>query len=220
MFLFPVFAFSVEISPNRYGLKVVEDLSIYEALVAEDPAKALVDLESFIPGLAVDVRYATRENFMGEKLYPVAKVYLRRPAAEALRAVQKELAEEGLGLKVFDGYRPYRVTEKMWERYGDPDFVADPKSGSRHNRGCAVDVTLISLKTGEALPMPTGYDEFTKAAAADFADLPEEVIKNREVLRKAMDRHGFEMLPSEWWHFDFRGWEKFELMNVPLDKLP
>ena len=115
-----------------------------------------------------------------------------------MKSVQEELAERGLGLRVFDGYRPYRVTEKMWERYEDPDYVADPKFGSRHNRGCAVDVTLISLATGKPLAMPTGYDEFTERAAAAYADLPKEVIENRTLLRDVMSRHGFEMLPSEW----------------------
>src|SRR5690606_6338301 len=132
---------------------------------------------------------------------------------------QEDLAKRGFGLRVFDGYRPYAVTEKMWERYRNPDYVADPKFGSRHNRGCAVDVTLVSLATGKAVAMPTGYDEFSEKAAADFADLPEEIIENRTLLVATMSRHGFEVLSSEWWHFDFRGWEKFELMDIPLDEL-
>jgi D-alanyl-D-alanine dipeptidase len=105
---------------------------------------------------------------------------------------------------------------KMWEPIRNPDFVADPAKGSRHNRGAAVDLTLIDLKTGRELPMPTGFDDFTPRAHQDFMELPPEAIANRAKLREAMKRHGFEPLPTEWWHFDFRGWERFELMDVPL----
>jgi D-alanyl-D-alanine dipeptidase len=156
---------------------------------------------------------------MHQTLYPVAKVFLRRPAAIALHDVERELAREGLGLKLFDGYRPYRVTVRMWKPIRNPDFVADPAKGSRHNRGAAVDLTLIDLRTGRELPMPTGYDAFTPKARQDYNDLPAEAIANRARLRDVMTRHGFDPLPSEWWHFDFRGWEKFELLDLPLDRL-
>jgi D-alanyl-D-alanine dipeptidase len=149
----------------------------------------------------------------------VAKVFLRRPAAIALHDVERELAREGLGLKIFDGYRPYRVTVRMWKPIRNPDFVADPAKGSRHNRGAAVDLTLIDLRTGRELAMPTGYDAFTVKARQDYNDLPAEAIANRARLRDVMTRHGFDPLPSEWWHFDFRGWEKFELLDLPLEKL-
>ena len=156
---------------------------------------------------------------MKKTLYPVAKAYLRAPAARALVAVQRELADRGLGIKVFDAYRPYRVTEAMWEPIKNPDYVADPAKGSRHNRGAAVDLTLIDLKTGAELPMPTPYDDFTSRAAHAFTDLPADALRNRALLREVMTRHGFEPLPSEWWHYDFRGWERFELMDVPLETL-
>ena len=206
------------IPANKYGLHVVPDLATYQRLAQRDPDQRLIDV-STIPGIRIDVRYATTNNFMHEKLYPVAKVYLRVPAAKALAEVQRELAAEHLGLLVFDGYRPYSVTEKMWEPIRNPDFVADPAKGSRHNRGAAVDLTLVNSASGEELQMPTPYDDFTPRARADYADLPPQAIANRAKLRDAMVRHGFDQLPSEWWHFDFRGWERFELMNVPLEEL-
>lgn len=194
------------------SLYVVRDLPTYERLAQADPDKRLVE----ITGIATDVRYATSNNFMHTPLYPVARVMLRAPAARALADVQRDLAPRGLGLKIFDGYRPYSVTVRMWEPIKNPDFVADPAKGSRHNRGAAVDLTLIDLATGAEVPMPTPYDDFTPRARQDFDDLPPEAIANRKILRDAMTAHGFDALPSEWWHFDYRGWERFELLDVPL----
>jgi D-alanyl-D-alanine dipeptidase len=194
---------------------VVKSMAEYERLVAADPDERLVE----ITDIPRDVRYATTDNFMHQQLYPVSKVFLRRPAAIALHDVERELAREGLGLKIFDGYRPYRVTVRMWKPIRNPDFVADPAKGSRHNRGAAVDLTLIDLRTGNPLPMPTGYDAFTSKARQDFNELPAEAIANRAKLRDVMTKYGFDPLPSEWWHFDFRGWEKFELLDLPLTAL-
>ena len=215
LFLFA--ACATQIAPNRYGLRVVPDVATYERLANADPEKRLVDLESL--GIPIDVRYATPNNFMKKTLYPVAKAYLRAPAARALAEIQRELAPRGVGLKVFDAYRPYRVTEAMWKPIRNPDYVADPARGSRHNRGAAVDLTLIDLRSGAELPMPTGYDDFTERAAHAYTDLPADVLANRALLREVMTKHGFEPLPSEWWHYDFSGWERFELMNVALEDL-
>jgi len=199
--------------------KLIGALVLFAACAtARDSDQRLVDV-STIPGIRLDVRYATTNNFMHEQLYPVAKVFLRAPAAKALAGVQHDLASEHLGLKVFDGYRPYSVTVKMWERIHNPDFVADPAKGSRHNRGAAVDLTLVDLDTGAEVAMPTPYDDFTSRARADYPDLPPNVIANRAKLRDVMVRHGFYPLPTEWWHFDFRGWERFGLMNVPLERV-
>jgi len=202
---------------NRYDLPVVPDVATYERLIQLDADNRLVDLASL--GIPLDIRYATANNFMKKPLYPVAKAYLRAPVARALAEVHRELATRGLGIKVYDAYRPYRVTEAMWEPIKNPDFVADPAKGSRHNRGAAVDLTLIDLKTGAELPMPTGYDDFTERAAHAFTDLPAEPRANRAILRDIMVKHGFEPLPSEWWHYDFKGWERFELLDVGLDEL-
>ncbi len=202
---------------NRYDLPVVPDVATYERLIQLDADNRLVDLASL--GIPLDIRYATADNFMKKPLYPVAKAYLRAPVARALAAVHRELATRGLGIKVYDAYRPYRVTEAMWEPIKNPDYVADPAKGSRHNRGAAVDLTLINLRSGAELPMPTGYDDFSERAAHAFTDLPAEPLANRAILRDIMVKHGFEPLPSEWWHYDFKGWDSFSLMDVGLDEL-
>lgn len=207
----------VSVPANQYGLRVVPDVATYERLARANPEKRLVDLSTL--GIPLDIRYATGNNFMKKQLYPVAKAWLRAPAARALADVQRELAARGVGIKVFDGYRPYRVTEAMWEPIRNPDYVADPAKGSRHNRGAAVDLTLIDLQTGAELAMPTPYDDFTARAAHEFSDLPSDVLANRALLREVMTKHGFEPLPSEWWHYDFAGWREFELMNVGLEEL-
>jgi len=203
------------IAPNRYGLAVVSDFATYDRLIASDPGKRLVDLQQVDPSIRIDVRYATTNNFMHETLYPVARVFVREPVAAALRDVQRDLAARGLGLKVFDGYRPYRVTERMWEPIRNADFVADPAKGSRHNRGAAVDLTLVDA-AGAELAMPTPYDDFTPRARQDFNDLTPEVIANRAMLLEVMKRHGFEPLESEWWHFDYAGWKDYELLDLDL----
>ena len=192
-------------------------LAILAACASSAAETQFVDVETL--GIPIDVRYATTNNFMHEQLYPIAKVFLRAPAANALADVERDLAKENLGVKVFDGYRPLSVTKKMWDKIHNPDFVADPAKGSRHNRGAAVDLTLIDLRTGQELAMPTPYDDFTSHARQDFNDLPADVIANRAKLRDVMVKHGFEPLPTEWWHFDYAGWERFPIMDVPLPEL-
>lgn len=210
-------ACTTAVPTNRYGLRVVPDAATYERLARANSDTRLVDLSTL--GIPLDIRYATPDNFMKQTLYPVAKAYLRAPAAKALAGVDRELAAKGLGIKVYDAYRPYRVTEAMWEPIRNPDYVADPAKGSRHNRGAAVDLTLIDRVTGAELEMPTGYDDFTTRASHEFADLPADALANRALLREVMTRHGFEPLPSEWWHYDFKGWREFDLMDVPLEAL-
>ncbi|HVT43995.1 MAG TPA: M15 family metallopeptidase [Thermoanaerobaculia bacterium] len=201
---------------NRYGLPVIDSVAIYQRSVRLDSSKAMIDLARHAPSIRLDIRYASENNFMGKVLYPEARAFLRLPAADAIRAIQQELSAEGIGLKIFDAYRPYHVTEMMWEPYKDPNYVADPAKGSRHNRGAAVDVTLVRLDSGEELAMPTAYDDFTPRAAHAFTDLPAEVLENRARLRAVMEKHGFEALESEWWHYDYTGWRRFELMDLPF----
>lgn len=180
----------------------------------EDP---LVEIAHSDPRIRVRAVYATPENFVGETLYPVGRIYLRRSAMERLSLVQDDLEQEGLGLVVFDGYRPWSVTKRMWDVVGDPDFVADPSKGSRHNRGMAVDLALVDAD-GRALPMPTQFDAFVPEARAD-ADVLEPMRKNRDRLIAAMGAQGFRVLSSEWWHFDADGWETKGLLNVPIEQL-
>ena len=174
-----------------------------------------IEVKKLDPSIRIDIRYATDSNFTHQKLYPVAKCYLRLEAAESLRAVQRDLKKIGLGLKVLDGYRPLSVQEKMWKILPDTNYVANPAVGSRHNRGTAVDVTLVD-SLGHELQMPTGFDNFTDMAHRDYMNLPENVIKNRELLDQLMERHGFVGLSTEWWHFDLKDWKKYPVENLPL----
>ncbi len=206
-------------TPNKYGLSVINTEAAYKKSIAENRNKELVDLEKFIPGIRLDVRYATTNNFSKQAVYDQARAFARLPVAAALKNVQAELSKSGLGLKIFDAYRPYRVTVKFFQLASDKNFVANPKNGSRHNRGCAVDLTLIDLKSGKELKMPTSYDSFEAAASPGFKNLPSEVIKNRDLLISVMQGHGFRVLDNEWWHFDFRDWKSYELLDIPFENL-
>lgn len=161
-----------DIPVNKHGLKVVNTVALYKAQVKADSNQQLVNITSYIPGISTDIRYATPNNFTKRILYRHPLVVLRLPAAKALKAVQDDLRKRGYGLKIFDCYRPYRVTEKMWEIVPDDRYAADPKKGSGHNRGVAVDLTIIELKNGEEIPMPTSYDDFTEMA--HYSSIPAE----------------------------------------------
>lgn len=180
-----------------------------------DRTRDIVDVRSLDSSIVLDIRYATENNFTKKILYPVAKAKLRREAAESLASVQRELKAMGLGLKIFDGYRPLSIQWKLWEVVPDPNYVADPRTGSRHNRGAAVDLTIIDSQ-GNELEMPTPYDDFTERAWQTYEDLPDAAKKNRALLKEVMMRHGFLPIQSEWWHFDFHGWENFDIMDEPL----
>ncbi len=204
---------------SKYGLRTVSSIKEYRQQVIQDSLQQLVDLNIFIPGLQLDIRYATHDNLMKKPVYKFAAAYLRLPAARSLKAIQEELKPMGYGLKIFDGYRPYHVTVAFYEKFLDSVFVASPYRGSRHNRGCAVDLTLVDLRTGKELPMPTSYDSFTKQAHAAFPDLPDSIIKNRELLQQLMLKHGFMIYPDEWWHFDYAGWKNYPVMDIPFKQL-
>ena len=179
---------------------------------------ALVELSRIDPRIVIDLRYATTQNFTKEQLYPMARCFLRDTVARRLSRVQDHLAQMGLGLKIYDGYRPLSVQKKMWALVPDPRYVADPAKGSRHNRGAAVDVTLVD-ENGRELEMPTGYDDFTESAHRDYAGGSEKSRKNRELLTKAMAAEGFEGLPTEWWHFDATGWEDYPVTDISIPDL-
>jgi len=152
-------------------------------------------------------------------MYPQARAFARLPVVLALKQVEAALKLQGLGLKIFDAYRPYAVTVKFYELIKDTDFVADPAKGSKHNRGCAIDLTIIELKTGKELDMPTSFDSFSKKAASNYIDLPKQEIADRALLKNVMQAHGFTELPTEWWHFDYNGWKNYELLDVPFSAL-
>lgn len=191
----------------------------YQRSLADRPENRLVNLARSVPGLALDIRYATTNNFMKEKMYSLPRAYARQPVADALKKVQRELKKQGLGLLIYDAYRPYAVTVKFYETYRDTTYVASPYRGSKHNRGCALDLTLINLKTRKELPMPTEFDSFQKEAWAT-ADVPDpEKRKNRDLLISVMTKFGFKVYEPEWWHFDFAGWEQYDILDVSFEEL-
>ncbi|MCX6282825.1 MAG: M15 family metallopeptidase [Bacteroidetes bacterium] len=204
---------------NPYNLNIISSAAAYSGLVAKDSLKRLVDLQKVVKGLVLDIRYATSNNFTHKKVYTSACAFGRLKVARALEAVELELSKQGLGLKVYDAYRPYAATLLFWDIIHDTAYVASPVTGSRHNRGCAVDVTLVELKTGKELEMPTPFDDFSARAGAAYQQIPEDAKQNRQLLITTMLKYGFTVYPSEWWHFDFKGWKDFELMDLSFEEL-
>jgi len=181
----------------------------------------LVELTALDATLRLDIRYATSDNFLGTPVYTEARAFLQRPAAEAVARVHRALAARGYGLLIFDGYRPWRVTKRFWDatpadKHG---FVADPAKGSRHNRGCAVDLTLLRLEDGRAVAMPSLYDEMTERSSPGYAGGTPEARRLRDLLRTAMAREGFTVFETEWWHFDYSGWREYPILNLPFDRI-
>jgi D-alanyl-D-alanine dipeptidase len=193
-------------------------LAIFITLFWQTDTNRLVDLSKFIPHLKLDIRYATPNNFTHQVLYPRAVAYLKLPAAKALKEVQSDLEKQGVGLMIYDGYRPFSVTEKMWAIVPDERYAANPAKGSGHNRGIAVDLTLYDLKTGKPLKMPTDFDDFTEKAHQDYKT-DSIAARHRKLLRDTMERHGFTNLTTEWWHFYLKDGNQYPLLNIPIEKL-
>jgi len=199
-----------------------------EALAAKPPAEHgsfrpsdLVDLGSLDPLIKLEIRYATSNNFLSTPVYSSARAFLQRPAAEALLRAHREFLKRGYGLLIFDGYRPWYVTKIFWDAT-PPDkheFVADPAAGSRHNRGCAVDLSLYDLKTGRELEMPGGYDEMSERSYPKYAGGTADQRARRDLLRREMEKQRFTVFPSEWWHFDYRDWRSYAIQNVPFEEI-
>jgi D-alanyl-D-alanine dipeptidase len=181
----------------------------------------LLELIKLDKTIKLDIRYARSDNFVGRAVYPEARAFLQRDAAEAVVRVHRKLKKQGLGLVIFDGYRPWSITKLFWETV-QPEhrkFVADPAKGSKHNRGCAVDLSLFDLKTGELLPMPSGYDEFTERASPDYQGGTLEERRNRDLLRKLMEAEEFTVNPNEWWHFDYKDWQDYAIYDIPFSAI-
>jgi D-alanyl-D-alanine dipeptidase len=176
----------------------------------------LVEPVALDPTLRLDVRYAGSDNFLRAPVYPEARVFLQRPAAEAVVRANRALAAHGYGLLLFDGYRPWYVTQLFWDATPQEqrNFVADPATGSRHNRGCAIDLSLYDLRTGLEVPMPSGYDEFSERAHPGYAGGTPEQRAARDLLRRTMEAEGFTVNEDEWWHYDYRDWQKYRIGNV------
>jgi D-alanyl-D-alanine dipeptidase len=200
---------------------VTDSRDNYNKQVRADPARKMVELKSVIPGIIYDLRYAGTNNFMHRRMYPAhtRSTFLRAPVAEGLRKVQEELQAKGFGLKIFDAYRPYSVTVNFWELVKDERYVANPSKGSGHNRGIAVDLTIIRLSSGEELDMGTGFDNFTDTAHHAFTQLPEVVLKNRMLLRSTMEKYGFKLFDTEWWHYYWAEGSHFEILDIDFKKL-
>lgn len=204
---------------NPYGLDLVNTMEAYRKSVAEDTNNTLVDLEKYIPGIVLDIKYADTNNFTHTQIYSQAKAFLRKPAADSLLKIQQVLSEKGLGLKIYDAYRPYSGTLYFYQVYPDTTFVAAPWEGSIHNRGCAVDLSLINLSTGKELNMPTPFDDFSDKASQNYKDLDPEQLENRATLVKVMTGHGFTIYEHEWWHYNIKGRDKFKLMDISFEEL-
>jgi D-alanyl-D-alanine dipeptidase len=211
---------SIIVPKKVNGLQVVDNKELFLKTVQADSNKRMVSLKSLIPSAGMELRYATNDNFMHKKMYnrKTKATYLRLPAAKALLQVQQELNAKGYGIKIFDAYRPYSVTEKFWELVHDERYVADPKKGSGHNRGIAVDLTIIDLTTKKELDMGTGFDNFTDSAHQDFSALPETVLANRKLLKETMEKYGFKLFETEWWHYSWPNPEKYEILDLDIAK--
>ncbi len=176
----------------------------------------LVELIKLEKTIKLDIRYARSDNFVGRPVYTEARAFLQRPAAEALLQVHKQLKTQGLGLVIFDGYRPWSVTKIFWDVTPEDkkDFVANPKTGSRHNRGCAVDLSLYDLKTGKLIEMPSDFDDFSEKAFPNYTGGTEAQREKRDLLRKMMEAEGFTVNKNEWWHFDYKDWKEYGIYNL------
>jgi D-alanyl-D-alanine dipeptidase len=184
-------------------------------------APDLVDLARLGADVHFDIRYATANNFLGTPVYPVARAFLERPAFEALAGAAADLKTKGFGLLIHDAYRPWYITKVFWDATPASlhTFVADPAKGSKHNRGCAVDLSIYELKSGKPADMPSGYDEMTKRADPNYDGGSDAQRARRDLLRHAMESHGFAVDHGEWWHFDYRDWPHYPIINVPLEQV-
>jgi D-alanyl-D-alanine dipeptidase len=181
----------------------------------------LVELTKLDKTIKLDIRYARTDNFVGRVVYSEARAFLQKPAAKALLRVHKKLKKQNLGIVIFDGYRPWSVTKLFWEVTPEDKrkFVANPKTGSKHNRGCAVDLSMFDLKTGELVEMPTDYDDFTEKASPNYAGASNAQKKNRDLLRALMEAEDFTVNVNEWWHFDYKDWEKYAIYDVAFSEI-
>ena len=214
---------SARIRPTR----PIDELRV-EALTATPPKETgsfrkpdLVELAPLDPGIHLDIRYATANDFLGTPVYSQARAFLQRPAAEALLPVLQKLEPLGYGLLIHDAYRPWYVTKIFWDATPPEGkiFVADPAQGSRHNRGCAVDLTLYDLASGKPLEMPGTYDEMSPRSFPDYPGGTSLQRWHRDLLRRAMESEGFTVYEAEWWHFDYKDWKEYPILNVPFEKL-
>jgi D-alanyl-D-alanine dipeptidase len=218
---------SIRVSAMSAGL-VILSLVSWAAPRQEPPKEAgpfrnpeLVELKKLDPTIRLDIRYATSNNFLGRPVYQEARAFLQRPAAEALVRANKALRKKGYGLLIFDGYRPWSVTKVFWDATPDDKkiFVADPSQGSKHNRGCAADLTMFDLKTGKPVSMPGEYDEMSDRSHINYTGGTAESRALRDLLRAAMEAEGFAVYEPEWWHYDYKDWKEYPILNVSFREI-
>lgn len=202
-------------------LKPIKAKSSFFTLVERDTLQTMVELKSLIPNLQYELRYASTDNFTGKRMYPrnTHTTYLRLKPAIALAKVAEDLKEKGLGIKIWDAYRPYRTTVRFWKLIHDERFVANPSKGSGHNRGTAVDLTLVDLKTGKELDMPTPFDDFSSTAYHGATNIDDVRIKNRILLKTTMEKFGFVPLETEWWHYSWPGASTYVVLDLSFKAL-
>ena len=208
---------------------VVALLNFGSATRAQEPPKEtgtfrkpdLVELIKLDRTIKLDIRYATSNNFLGRPVYKEARAFLQRPAAEALVRANKALRKNGYGLIIHDGYRPWSVTKIFWDATPEDkkQFVADPAQGSRHNRGCAVDLSLFDLNTGKEVVMPSGYDEMTERSHINYTGGTAEATRLRDMLRVGMEAEGFAVYEPEWWHYDYKDWKEYPILNIGFSEI-
>ncbi len=203
----------------NYKARILALLTLCTGTVAPIITEQLVNIETAIPTIARDIRYATTNNFTHRQIYSHPGCYLVESAAKALLSAQNELRVYGLGLKIWDAYRPLPAQWALWKLVPDPRYVSDPEKGGRHTRGTAVDCTLVELWSGRELGMPTEFDNFTPRAWRDDTQCTPQARFNRALLQDIMHKYGFVGLPTEWWHFDFAGWEQYEVLSVTFEEL-
>ena len=202
-------------------LKITSDINTLRQDILTDASLEMIELRKSIPTIEYDLKYATSDNFTHVRLYPEGLhfTFMRKEAVEALVKINHELAKKGISIKVWDAYRPYAVTQKFWDIIHDERYVANPSKGSGHNRGIAIDLTLIDVNTGKELDMPTEFDDFSERAHHGYMNLSPEKIKNREFLREIMEKNGFIKFDTEWWHYYLPNGDKYNVLDIPFEKL-
>lgn len=219
----------IDYSPHPGATAAKEIASLRQSAIKLSPPQEkgpfrepdLVELAPLDRTIHLDIRYATTNDFLGVPVYTQARAFLQRPAAEALLRVLHQLQPLGYGLLIHDGYRPWYVTKIFWDATPPEGkiFVADPAQGSRHNRGCAVDLTLYDLKTGQPIEMTGGYDEMSPRSFPSYPGGTSLQRWHRDLLRRAMESEGFTVYESEWWHFDYKEWHEYGILNIPFERL-
>lgn len=200
---------------NKYGLTVITSIDTLKKIIEADSNKAFVHIKDYVPGVVLDIKYASTQNVFYEQLYDKPYAIIRLPVAKALANVQAELKKLGLGLKIYDAYRPYSVTCRMWDLMPDSIYMGKPWRGSHHNKGISLDLTLVDLKNKQEVRMPTPFDALIYASHPRFTGLPDSIIKNRDLLITTMTKYGFVVDSVEWWHFNYKDAFTYELLDIP-----